>query len=281
LPSTFFAVTTLTASGAFVVLPEPTVRSHRAKPYAMVDETLIVDAGLHAGEDADFYLRKGFRVVGIEANPRLCRRARRRFRADIAGGRLSIVEGALSDRAGSADFLLFRSSRFRRRDEWSALDNHYARRNVEEKQLRYRRIRVETLTFASVLARYGVPYYAKLDVEGSELPCVRALRDAPERPRFVSLEVDYLDRARSVAALDELVSLGYARFKVIEQGRHAPLSAERSQHEGSPIDYVFTGDSTGPFGEDTAGEWQDADAVRRAYVDRLGELTWHDLHAAR
>jgi len=31
------------------------------------DEGLIYDAGMHRGEDAEFYLKKGFRVVGIEA----------------------------------------------------------------------------------------------------------------------------------------------------------------------------------------------------------------------
>lgn len=32
---------------------------------------LIYDVGLHRGEDTDFYLKKGFHVVALEANPEL------------------------------------------------------------------------------------------------------------------------------------------------------------------------------------------------------------------
>ena len=33
-------------------------------------DDLIFDVGLHRGEDTEFYLKKGFRVVAFEANPR-------------------------------------------------------------------------------------------------------------------------------------------------------------------------------------------------------------------
>ena len=32
---------------------------------------LIYDVGMHKGEDTEFYLRKGFRVIAIEADPDL------------------------------------------------------------------------------------------------------------------------------------------------------------------------------------------------------------------
>ena len=43
---------------------------------------LIYDIGMHKGEDSEFYLRKGFRVVAFEANPELiasCAQRRREF----------------------------------------------------------------------------------------------------------------------------------------------------------------------------------------------------------
>ena len=33
--------------------------------------SIIFDIGMHCGEDTDFYLKKGFTVVGVEANPEL------------------------------------------------------------------------------------------------------------------------------------------------------------------------------------------------------------------
>jgi hypothetical protein len=38
---------------------------------ASFERDLIYDIGLHKGEDSEFYLKKGFRVVAIEALPSL------------------------------------------------------------------------------------------------------------------------------------------------------------------------------------------------------------------
>ena len=37
----------------------------------MYDPNLIYDVGLHLGEDTEYYLKKGFRVIAFEANPEL------------------------------------------------------------------------------------------------------------------------------------------------------------------------------------------------------------------
>lgn len=36
---------------------------------------LIFDLGMHHGHDSEYYLKKGFQVVAVEANPLLCARA--------------------------------------------------------------------------------------------------------------------------------------------------------------------------------------------------------------
>ena len=61
----------------------------------MVDDTLIFDVGLHQGFDAQFYLDKGFRVVGVEAVPALCDQARHLNAEAVTSGRLAIVGKAL------------------------------------------------------------------------------------------------------------------------------------------------------------------------------------------
>jgi len=37
-----------------------------------MEENLVFDIGMHRGEDSEFYLKKGFRVIGVEANQELC-----------------------------------------------------------------------------------------------------------------------------------------------------------------------------------------------------------------
>ena len=56
---------------------------------------LIYDVGMHKGEDTDFYLRKGFRVVAFEADPDLTGYCRKRFKEFLDSGQLKIVEGAI------------------------------------------------------------------------------------------------------------------------------------------------------------------------------------------
>ena len=45
---------------------------------------LIYDLGLHTGQDTEFYLKKGFNVVAIEANPLLVTEAEARFALEVA-----------------------------------------------------------------------------------------------------------------------------------------------------------------------------------------------------
>jgi spermidine synthase len=40
---------------------------------------LIYDIGMHDGSDSEFYLRKGYRVVAVEANPKLVEACRERL----------------------------------------------------------------------------------------------------------------------------------------------------------------------------------------------------------
>ena len=41
-----------------------------------MDANLIFDLGMHRGEDTELYLKKGFRVVAVDADAELCEQAR-------------------------------------------------------------------------------------------------------------------------------------------------------------------------------------------------------------
>src|SRR5690349_11166216 len=63
----------------------------------MSPSKVIYDFGMNNGDDVGYYLHKGVRVVGVEANPELCSRVEERFPDAIADGRLTILNVALSD----------------------------------------------------------------------------------------------------------------------------------------------------------------------------------------
>ena len=50
----------------------------------VMEKDLVYDVGLHKGEDTEYYLKKGFRVIAIEANPQLISECKARFREAIA-----------------------------------------------------------------------------------------------------------------------------------------------------------------------------------------------------
>src|SRR6476659_10205821 len=88
-----------------------------------METNLIFDLGMHQGEDTSFYLHKGFRVVGVEANPDLCAHCARRFPREVASGQLTIVNQAIAEEPGEITF--FRNDR----TIWGTVDPEWAARN--------------------------------------------------------------------------------------------------------------------------------------------------------
>jgi hypothetical protein len=62
-----------------------------ARKATATDESLIYDEGAHKGEDTEFYLKKGFRVVAVEATPEFCESISNRFPEYVQSGTLSVV----------------------------------------------------------------------------------------------------------------------------------------------------------------------------------------------
>jgi FkbM family methyltransferase len=178
---------------------------------------LIMDVGMHTGEDTARFLARGFEVVAVEANPELVKTALDIFSKEIDEGRLTIVNAAISDRRGTASFGVADMT------IWSSLAPAMIERNERLANTSYRYIDVKTTPFGDVLAEFGVPYYLKIDIEGYDMLCVRALRDWEEKPQYLSIESSVsTNTAPAAAAFDELAELwvlGYRHFRYVNQGR--------------------------------------------------------------
>src|SRR5213594_2634641 len=57
---------------------------------------LIYDVGVNNGDDTAHYLMKGFRVLGVDADPILMAPLQERFAVEIAQGRLTLLNVALA-----------------------------------------------------------------------------------------------------------------------------------------------------------------------------------------
>jgi len=219
------------------------------------EDDLIFDVGMHNGEDTEFYLSRGFRVVGVEANPDLVRGLEKKFAAEIADGRVTIVPKAIAREAGTLEMAVSDVS------IWGTFDENLIER-MGSKGIDVRRVPVETVRFADILREFGMPYYLKIDIEGFDMLCVEALHEFASRPKYVSLESYVTSAVTSVAkGFDELAHLwvlGYRGFKYVDQQKLPGMSGTRLDIEGTPVVYQHVNEmASGPFGEESLGDWRE------------------------
>ena len=236
----------------------------------MFIEDLIFDVGMHVGQDTAFYLHKGFRVVAIEANPLLVKEASEHFKTFLDSGQLTILNVGVGDKAGTFPFYV--NAKY---SEWSSFDKEIGSREGCREV-----IQIQMLPFENVLEEYGTPYYLKVDVEGHDFAVLRRLAFTRSRPRYVSVENGW------PPMLDFFVQSGYKGFKFLNQAKVPNVQCPAPAREGKDIAWTFPWSSSGPFGEDTPGDWKSAGEILveiNAYWNKPGLNPdvdgWYDLHA--
>ncbi len=238
-------------------------------------DDLIYDLGTNQGEDTAFYLAKGFRVVGVEANPVLHAALAARLAEPIASGRLVLLNLGIWSAPGSLTFYANEDN-----DHWSSFDPAYGTRQGT----RYQTLQVPCITVLDLLRRHGMPRYLKIDIEGADRLVLAQLRQLARQPRYISVE-EY-----GVEALHDLAALGYSRFKLLPQGNKSWAEAPQPPREGHYARRWSDGRDSGLFGAELPGEWLDHRAALAAfgsgirdasgaYIGPAGE--WWDIHATR
>jgi len=246
---------------------------------------LIFDIGLFDGTDTAYYLELG-RVVSVEANPRLVQRGQERFAAEIKSGRLTIVHAAISTDTTPVELTVSA-------DDLGASSMFHDR--VADRQPAGS-FTAPGLPILDLIQQYGVPEYLKVDIEGADRFCILPLTRAA-RPRYLSFEIG--------PDVEELLahvrSIGYTRFKIINQVRLRELANEASlgdriasrmtkllgkeeSRQMRRAGRVFSaGVCSGPVPWKTDGRWYAGDetiARWRRRQAQSGYLPHYDVHAA-
>ena len=247
---------------------------------------LIYDVGMHKGEDTDYYLQKGFRVVAFEANPDLVKLCRTRFAKAIDRKELTIIEGAIVDpklQAHAPKSIKF--YRNRKNSTWGTVNDDWAHRN-EILGTNNEVMEVEVVDFKECLRQYGIPYYLKIDIEGSDLVCLESLLHFDIKPNYISIESEKTTFRALEEQIDLLVQLGFGQFKSVQQENIAFQVSPDPAKEGTTINYQFPSGSSGLFGEDLPGKWKTKHSILREYkgifilyhwfgdYSRLRRVTW-------
>lgn len=248
-------------------------------------ENLIYDVGFHKGEDTRVYLREGFRVVAIEANPLLAEEGKKLFAKEIQDCRLTLLNIGVGNEFGELDFWVNDYL-----TEWSSFDKSAGCRSGSA----CHSVKVKCIPLTEVFKEYGVPFYFKVDIEGYDIYCLQQI-DPACKPKYLSTE------AWSVEWLRLLHEKGYTKFKIINQvdGFHPiDIARERSKiryirnrfyryfmKNRKDVPYVFG--SSGPFAEQTEGPWLDFKTAEDLFCQfkengtgkPINPLSWFDFHA--
>lgn len=227
-------------------------------------DDLIYDVGMHKGEDTDFYLKKGFQVIGFEADPALEAVCRDRFAADLRKGRLVIVGGAIvpPERIAAGEHTV----KFYRNDEISyfgSVDGAWA--ESHKRCGGTTTIEVPTVDFAASLTHYGVPHYMKIDIEGMDEVCLECLRGCVQKPNYVSIEAEILNLSRLQKQICNLTQLGYVAFQAVQQSNIESQMLPPVQQEGTAVEHRFEPGSSGAFGRDLPDQWKSQDDTIRLF----------------
>lgn len=114
-----------------------------------MDSDLIFDIGMYKGFDSEFYLKKGFRVVALEASSALCKETSVRCKKYVESGKLIIINKALYSRVNNVVSFFINP----KKDDWGSLykwatEQHLLGTAVEMK--------VETVTLNDLISAYGL-----------------------------------------------------------------------------------------------------------------------------
>jgi FkbM family methyltransferase len=258
---------------------------------------LVYDVGVNDGADSAYYLARGYKVVGIEANPVLAASLRARFTDAIASGAYVLLDVGVGDTYGEAEFWISDNS------EWSSFSRNLASRDGAG----CRPVIVQTRPFDSILEQFGRAHFCKIDIEGYDRLCLESMsRDLS--PEYISIEMSHKDAIEDFKLLRQL---GFSKFKIISQvtrSQASPLlmyfaywlpwrvavllrAANRKLRGVDRLDgWCFEQNSSGSFAEDTPGAWKSYDsAVRRwQFLKKMeqrfetkGLHDWFDIHAAQ
>ena len=227
----------------------------------MLNKNLIFDVGMHKGEDTDFYLSKGFKVVAFEADPDLIKKSKNRFKKKIENGDLIIVEGAIVDKNFNKKIKFYKN---KLNTVWGTVLREWAERNKAD-GAESECIEVDGINFKECLIKFGIPYYLKIDIEGMDIVCCEALLSLEQRPNYISIESEKISFRRLEAELDLFEKLGYKDFKIAQQDNIKRQKEKKFFGEDRHINYNFIEGSSGLFGKDLPGIWINKQVALKKY----------------
>lgn len=235
----------------------------------MIKKNLVFDFGFHNGDDSSFYLKKGFTVVALEANPDLIEEGKKRFIKEVKNKKLFLINKAVTGTNSKRKLKFYVNPK---RSDWSSCYREFAENDGSKSKV----VSVESVSIDDLCKKFGVPLYVKVDIEGCDVMVAEDLYSLKEKPKFVSFETS---RLTYDGIFSWLYVAGYKKFQLINQ-----LNNSLRMENG------FTKHSSGFFGDDLPkNKWLSFDEALVRYIKykelKIADnqelaLGWLDIHAS-
>ena len=222
----------------------------------------IVDLGAFDGSDTEYYLRKGFRVIAIEADEGFSNSILKKI-----GDHENLILKTIAITNARKKVTFYKNMV---KKDWSSLI-----KDGKATQHTHRVMEVQGDTLDNVLKGEKI-YFMKMDIEGGEINAVAALKRLESFPEYLSFELG----RNSSRILEMLIDYGYNEFQLIKQGPKHFLPQPNPAREGEYVDIKFHGHMSGIFGKDLPeDEWLSYDKLKEKidYIKKKG-ISWNDIH---
>lgn len=290
----------------------------------------IIDIGMHKGEDTGYYLMRGYNVLAVDADPAMIELAKKNFKNEYQKGQLQLLNAAISDKDGGtvtfnlSENTLWNSLKENIADRANLGKNaitvptrtltslvaeygapYYCKIDIEG----YDEVALQTLKTATELPEY-ISVESECVAEGETISDEQALATLyrlkelgysrfklvdqtslrvlnPDEDLHTSSE-NILKFQKSNLALKVLrkvqSSLGM-RGDISQDNLNVRKDLEKQ------FNYFFSVGSSGPFGEDLAGNWLDFENAKKTLLKHRADYFklenavsygfWCDWHATK
>ncbi|MBU0737738.1 MAG: FkbM family methyltransferase [Alphaproteobacteria bacterium] len=206
------------ARSLVVYYGQPWRRSALRQFYASIVKPgdLVFDIGAHVGSRSSTLLKLGAKVVAVEPQPAFADFIESRFAGSLAG----FERVAVGRSAGQIDLLI--SSRHPTVTSISSRFVETVKQSKAFSQVVWdRKVTVPMVTLDHLVAKYGMPSFCKIDVEGAEAEILYGL----SKP-IPLIAFEYIPAMPSVAsnAIDRLMGIGSYRFNRVVGEQHRFVS---------------------------------------------------------
>lgn len=212
---------------------------------------IIYDFGANNGQNFNYYLSKGFKTIGIEANPLLCAEIEKKFSKEIASGQLKIINCCLSATSDDEIVIFYVH-------KTNSLLSQFNKPGYDKLD-DFEPINIKSKKASTIIKEYGDPYYIKIDIEFYDIMILKELISNNIYAKYLSIE------SQSSDILNVLLQSDYKYFNAVFGWTMKKFYPNFDFH------------MAGPFGEDIKSPWLVKENLSKLFS--IIKFGWIDIHA--